>query len=193
MQNLHDQYLVHRVFASQDQGAFQELYQKYQQAIYAFILTRVSMPEEAEDLTAQVFMKTWEYLTHSQEKIRHFRGFLYKVARNNVLAYYRTKGRIPSLVTLDDPEEELEIPDARPNQFLEQLRAADEEQLIACVQKLKEVYREAVALRYFEELSIPEIAEVLETTPGNTRILIHRGLKALQKIWYESQRISSPE
>ena len=62
-----------------------------------------------------------------------------------------------------------------------QLQAQDVDSLIESVQRLHEPYKEVIALRFFEELNIDEIAQVIGKKPGHVRVLIHRGIKALQR------------
>src|SRR3989338_6618733 len=61
-------------------------------------------------------------------------------------------------------------------------RKEDIDDITACVQQIPESYREIIALRFFEELEINEIAEITGKTIGNTNVLIHRGVQSLRKI-----------
>lgn len=190
MQSLQEQRLVYEVFALHKREAFDTLYLRYVGAINRFIYYRVSNAVDVDDLTANVFWRVWEYAIKNKGKeIKNFRALLYKITRNEIANFYRAQGRIPQIVELDDPEEYSEIADAHEDIFKKQLSAQDVEYLIECVQKLPEPYREIVALRYFEELEIKEIADIIEKTLGNTNVLIHRGKKALRKIMTQSNEI----
>ncbi|KKU73677.1 MAG: RNA polymerase, sigma-24 subunit, ECF subfamily [Parcubacteria group bacterium GW2011_GWA2_47_26] len=183
MPNIHDQQLVARVSQFSDQEAFVALHGQYFAKIREFLMFRVSQKEDAEDIANQVFLKAWEYLTNaSAKRIRNFRAFLYRVARNEVADFYRAQGRTPVIVALDDFEDGFEVADTREDALTQQLVVQDVDHLIACVQKLPEPYREVIALRFFEELEIREVAEIIGKTIGNTRVLIHRGVKTLQKM-----------
>lgn len=181
-----DQHLVFRVSAYQDQDAFGELHRRYYPKIYRLAAYKLARAEDAEDITSQVFLKIWEYLTQiKKNKIQNFRAFIYKIARNDVANFYRTHDRIPEtleIVELDNPEEYLELTDAREDIFKKQLNIEDIDNLIEYVQKLPEPYKEVIALRFFEELDIEEIAEILEKTQGHVRVLIHRGIQKLRAI-----------
>lgn len=183
MPNLEEKQLVYSAFVLHKRESFDALYLRYASVINKFISYRVSNVVDADDLTANVFWRVWEYGARNKGKeIKNFRALLYKIARNEIANFYRAQGRIPQIVELDDPEEYLEIADAHEDLFKKQLSAEDSEYLIECVQKLPEPYREIIALRYFEELEIKEIADVIEKTLGNTNVLIHRGVKKLQQI-----------
>jgi DNA-directed RNA polymerase specialized sigma24 family protein len=68
-----DTILLHRVEANHDPEAFAELYDRYVKQIYRFIYFKVSGHEEAEDLTADVFLKTWNYIQEGKE-VKSFSG-----------------------------------------------------------------------------------------------------------------------
>lgn len=194
MPNLTDQYLVLRVIEKQDRAAFDALYQRYASPISRFIFMRVARKEDAEDLTAETFVQAWGHLTRSaqnpghSEKVNNFRAYIYKIARNEVIDFYRAQGRTPPAVSLDESDDPIDLPDTRQDPLATQIHASDRAYLLACLRRLKDEYREVVALRFFEEMSIPEIAQIVEKTPGNVRVLIHRGLKALRAVVEQSDR-----
>lgn len=193
MPNITDQYLVLRVIERKDRAAFDALYQRYVEPIRRFIFVRVARKEDAEDLTAEAFVQAWGHLTRSaqnpgqDQKVNNFRAYIYKIARNEVIDFYRAQGRTPPAVSLDEPDDPIELPDTRQDPLTRQLHASDHAYLMGCLRRLKDEYREVVALRFFEEMSIPEIARIVEKTPGNVRVLIHRGVKALRTIVSQEQ------
>ena len=178
-----DKHLLYQISTQHQPEAFDTLYLRYIDKIHRFMAFRVSQPEDADDLTAEVFSKTWQYLTKNDpEEIRSFQAFIYKIARNTVANFYRAQGKIPHIMDINDPEEYLEVKDEQEDMLKKSLRAQEVDDLIANVQLLKEPWREVIALRFFEELDINEIAEIMEQTPGYVRVIIHRGIKELQKI-----------
>lgn len=184
MPDLHEQQQVYQFSNLHSREAFDGLYQRYIVAIQKYVHYRIPGSENVDDLTAEVFGKAWEYAVKNPKvEIRNFRALLYKIARNEIANFYQAQGRIPMLVELDDPEEDTEVPDARTDSLQKLLNKQDQTRLIKTVQKLPEPYKEIVALRFFEELEIAEIAEIIGKTMGNTRVLIHRSVKALQKIY----------
>ncbi len=114
MQSLEEQQLVYEVFVLHKRESFDALYLRYASVINKFISYRVSNVVDADDLTANVFWRVWEYGARNKGKeIKNFRALLYKIARNEIANFYRVQGRIPQVVELDDPEEYLEIADAQ--------------------------------------------------------------------------------
>ena len=108
MQSLTDQYLLYRTAYLQDPEAFAELHRRYFEKIYSFVLWRVASKEDAEDLVSQVFLQAWEALTRKPTDKSHFKGFIYKIARNEVIDWYRARGKTPALISLDKPDEYVE-------------------------------------------------------------------------------------
>ncbi|MBI4135532.1 RNA polymerase sigma factor [Candidatus Uhrbacteria bacterium] len=182
MQRLREKLLVFRVSEGKDHRAFEALYSAYRPKIYQFVYFKVSNQEEVEDIAAQVFLKAWEYLTDEKTKrVQNFRAFIYQLTRNLVIDFYRRQGRAPQQVELQTLDEESEIEDPRSAILLNKfLYEEDRAYLNKYLKDIKDEYREAVILRYLEEATIEEIAEILGKTPGNVRVLIHRGLNALR-------------
>lgn len=198
MQRLKEKLLVFQVSEGKDPRAFEQLYELYFERISRFIYFKVNAKEEAEDLTSQIFLKTWEYLTDEQAKrVQNFKAFIYQLARNLVVDYYRRQGRAPEIVSLEDQSgEEENIPDHRQSFFLNQLYKSDQAYLSDCLKNIKDEYREIIVLRFLEDMGVEEIAKIIDKTPSNVRVLIHRALKALREIYDQregsNQTIKNP-
>ena len=190
MQRLKEKLLVFRVSEGKDHGAFEQLYDLYFEKIQRFIYFKVNAKEEAEDLTSQVFLKTWEYLTDDQaRRVQNFKAFIYKLTRNLVVDYYRRQGRAPEIVALEEHGEDLEnIPDYRQSFLLTQLYKSDQAYLSDCLKRMKDEYREVLVLRFLEQMDNDEIAKIMDKTPGNIRVLIHRAIKVLREIYDQRER-----
>src|SRR3989344_2331792 len=88
---------------SGENTAFGELYELCFDKIYRFVYFRVGHKEIAEDLTEEVFIKAFENL-HTLNQSSSFEAWLYQIARNKVIDYYRSK---QMLTNLDDVEHSL--------------------------------------------------------------------------------------
>src|SRR3989344_2875321 len=71
--------------------AFGLLYDHYLPKIYRFVFLKVGRREEAEDLTHQVFLNSWQHIANYQSMGHPFSTLLYRMARNEVIDYIRTK------------------------------------------------------------------------------------------------------
>lgn len=175
--HLKEKWLLYRLKTKLDPEAYGQLYDLYSARIYRFIYFKVSSSVEAEDLTAEVFLKAWEYVKNRRE-IENFGGLLYKIARNLVIDFYRRRA---------GKEENLDLI------YFERLsdsgavaekaaKVQDALSVIKSLQLLKEEYREVLTLRYVDELDMGEIAEILGKSQIGVRVLIHRALKTLRKV-----------
>jgi RNA polymerase sigma-70 factor (ECF subfamily) len=161
--------------------AFSDFYDLYVEQIYRFIYFKVSSVEEAEDLTSESFMRLWQYILNNQE-VSNIKALLYRIARNLVIDFYRDKGRGLEIELADNTEDE--SPDTPISDNLADV--IDIKITMEVVQgalgKIKDNYREVVVMHYVEQLDISEIAEILEKTEGNVRVLLHRGITELKKV-----------
>ena len=155
-----------------DAEAFTLLFDKYSSKIYRFIYYKVSSKELAEDFSSQCFLKIWEQISIGV-KVKNFQALAYKIARNLVIDYYRSREReeLP-LIYQENIESDVKFdPDKNLNlQALEKI-----------LQTLESDIREIVVLRYIEDLSIKEIAKIVDKSSGNVRVIIHRAMKNLQQ------------
>jgi len=160
-----------------DKTAFEQLYDLYIDKIYRFIYFKVSNVSDAEDLTSQTFLKIWQLVLEGKIKGgQSFQAFLYKVARNIVIDSYRISRKREGTVSLD---EAMNIADAHTVEQ-EVGEKMEKEEIEARLKKLKREYQEVIILHYLNELSIKEIADILDKKKGNIRVMIHRALKALK-------------
>ncbi len=182
--SLKEQYLFLKLRTTRDPDVYGKLYDIYVDEIYRFIYFKVSSKEEAEDLTGEVFLKTWQYINEKDSKaIDNLRAFLYQTARNTVIDFYRTKGLREE--SLDEPggdDEQLKVDIADPKQDLaEKIElSSDFEAVKKALQKIKGEYREVIMLRFVEEMEIKEVAEILGKPEGSIRVLLHRAVNSLK-------------
>lgn len=176
--SLKEKILIYKVRQNKDAESYGQLYDIYVDRIFRFIFFKVSTVEIAEDLTSEVFLKTWEYINKTSSKIENINALLYRVARNRVIDYYRIKKRE---TTTSDEEYMERIQDKR-NLEAETDVKVDLKNVEKYLEHLKDVHREIIILKYIEEFSITEIAGILEKSKGNVRVVLHRAMKALKDI-----------
>ncbi|MFA6254858.1 MAG: RNA polymerase sigma factor [Patescibacteria group bacterium] len=169
-----------------DPEAFAQIYDLYVTPIYRFIYFKVATRQDAEDLTSEVFLKIWQYVTETDEKIENLKALLYKAARNLVIDFYRQSARKDFT---QDQESLLNVEDYRQQSLLFQIDTEFEMKNIEKVlRQMKDEYREIVILRFIEELSISEIANVLDKSKGSVRVLLHRAIKVCRELLNKNER-----
>jgi len=162
---------------------FSKIYDQLIDKIYRFIFLKVNSQEIAEDLASETFLRVWEVYDKTRNngdfeipKIENPRAFLYRIARNLVTDYYRKKDKNPTIstefVAITDPKENLEEK-AQKDSDLYTIRQA--------MVNLKDDYQNVIIFHYLDDLPIKEVAEMLDKSEENTRVLLHRALKALKK------------
>lgn len=182
--SLKEQYLFLKLRTTRDPEVFGKLYDIYVDQIYRFIYFKVGRKEEAEDLTGDVFLKTWQYINEmGSEVIDNLRAFLYQTARNAVIDFYRSRDQreFVALPEEDDEKPTMEIVDEKQDLVEKIELASDLEEVKKALQKIREEYREIIILRFVEEMSVKETAEILGKSEGAVRVLLHRAVAALKE------------
>lgn len=158
-------------------SAFGSLYDHYHPKIYRFVLIKVGRREEAEDLTHQVFLSAWLNIGSYRDLGYPFSSWLYQIARNQVIDFYRTKKQNVSIEEVD-PEYFAEPADhpLTVDHYLEL------EHVQRAIRKLKPEYQDVVLMRFVEDLSLKEVAAALEKTEGAVKLMQHRAIRQLKKI-----------
>ncbi|MBT4850347.1 RNA polymerase sigma factor [Candidatus Parcubacteria bacterium] len=160
---------------SGDSDAFAFFYDKYVKNIYRFVLIKVSDKRVAEDITQEVFLKTWQHLV-DKRNIKSFPAFIFRIARNTVIDHYRRSDR-QELPLEYAPEE-----DKDSGTIITDLdKSIDMDVLLKEIRNLKSEYQEVLLLRYVEDLSIDDVSQIMQKEKNNIRVLTHRALSRLKK------------
>ncbi len=162
---------------SGDTDAFAFFYDRYVKRIYRFVYIKVSSREIAEDLTQDIFLKVWQHLIDKKD-IKSFQAFIFRIAYNTVADHYRRGNR--QELPLDYFEETIE--ETADNQAVSIGKKMDSALLLKQLYQLKSEYREILLLRYVEDLSIEEIAQVIQKDKNNVRVILHRATSKLKEI-----------
>ena len=180
MPNPRDRILEFRILSLRDPDAFGEFYQTCKADIYRFVLARTTSEEIAEDLTSEVFLKACQYLFEEQRAVEHLRGLLFSIARTSVIDHFRRTTVREEVVAPDDPFFE-NLVDHAPSATDTVDTKLAWGTLMEQLKMLRREYREALALRFMDDLSIEEISVVLGKSTGSVRVLIHRATRALEQ------------
>ena len=161
-----------------DQVALTQIYEENFDKIYRYIVLKIGDRTEAEDMTQQVFLNALKSISSYKFKGTPFSSWLYRIAHNQVVDYYRKKSKMTT-VTLD---ESLPLPaaDGNPEHLAEKKMAIEE--VVVAARKLTEAQREVISLRFAAELSIAEVADVMGKSEGAVKALQHSAIVALRKV-----------
>lgn len=169
--------ILHRAKAGEE-AALSEIYNLYFKKIFRFIFYRVSHKQVAEDLAEEVFLKAFTKLSDIADN-SSFQGWLYQIARNLVIDYYRQKKQT---VALEDVENTLEYE----TNIIDIVNLRhDQITLLKLIKELGSEQQIVIKLKFFEGLDNPEIAEMLHKNEGAIRVIQHRAIAKLQELLSE--------
>lgn len=154
---------------------FSKIYDTHIDKIYRFIFFKVTSEEIAQDLSSETFLKGWQAYK-SNPQIKNPSAFLYKIAQNLVIDYYRQKEKNQFI----SPED---VPIIDPSPGLEEKIAltAEVEEIKVVLADMKEDYQNVIIWRYLEGLPLSQMAKMLDKSKGATRVTLHRALKSLRE------------
>jgi RNA polymerase sigma-70 factor (ECF subfamily) len=155
-------------------GPFERVYDEHVVGIYRFVYARVGNRPDAEDLTAQVFVRAVEQLDTTRQP-GQIAAWLYRVAQNAIADYWRAFYRLPVIGVdhvapgwepADDGNHREPVPDDRASRRVEALLGS-----------LPDRYRRVLELRFLQRLSVAETAIAMGISSGNAKVLQYRALR----------------
>jgi len=160
--------------ACSDRAAFVQLYRSHYDAVFRYCVHRLFERQAAEDVTSKVFLKVVENIHSFKGTERQFSNWLYRIATNAVNNYLRKAARRNRLLKLAREQTNSQAADC--GESAEKLALLRE-----AVFTLRPRYQTIITLRFFENLKLTEIAEVLGSGPGTVRSQLARALANLRK------------
>ncbi|MBX4191517.1 MAG: RNA polymerase sigma factor [Candidatus Doudnabacteria bacterium] len=158
-----------------DSQAFALIYDHFSPRIYKFIYFRVGHKEVAEDVLSDTFVKGWQKIQHVNSPTA-LSAWLYQIAKNNIIDYYRIKKETIALDDVQDflPDEVNPIDDTNLN--------FDQKRILAVMKELPQEQQEVIKYKFFEDLSNEEIAYVMNKSEGAIRVIQHRAISKLKEL-----------
>ena len=163
-----------------NRDAFARLYEVHVERVYRYLLGRLGESADAEDVTAEVFVRAMRALPSYRGKGRPFIARLFRIAHNQAVNYLKRRARrreVPLLETAavsDDPEEAA-------------LRQVMLSEVSQAMQGLTDLQREVLTLRFGADLSITETAEAMKRSVEAAKFLQHSALRALRRLLGEQE------
>ena len=158
--------------AKKDPAAFARLYDRYVDAIHAYVYHQTGSWERAEDVTATTFMRAYAEIGKFEWRGVPYSAWLYRVASNQILRDHRRPGWIELPDTLVDPGEGPEEAALRSDRVAK---------VQAAVRRLSRNQRQAITLRFGAGLRNAEVAQVMRKSEGAVKLLIFRALGKLEE------------
>ncbi len=154
-----------------EQEAFGLIYDNYSGPIYNFLMGKVRHKEVCEDLVHTVFLKAWTNLKSYQPRANaKFSTWLYQIANYTLIDHWRTKKPTVELIEVEN----LAAFAIDPAHYEEYAYLWD------AVAKLPMNYQTILDLRFRQDMSVEEAAQIMNKTSVGIRVLQHRALRALK-------------
>lgn len=153
------------------------LFDAHYPRVYAYLRTRLSEPQDAEDLAMEVFIRMLDALPRYNYRGVPFISWLMRIANNLVNDFYRERGAATRTVSLTD-DIDVDADEDPAKQVELQLSMAE---IGDAMHNLTELERDVIRLRYAAQLSIAETAAALEKSENNIKQLTHKALVKLRK------------
>ena len=172
-----------------DTNAFEELYQLYYDKIYALIMMTVKNSADTEDILQLTFIKAWQNITKLNDP-RAFNTWLQRIALNESKSMLRKKR--PDL-SVDDEGENGEILQFESDLLLPQEYAERDDlsaRLRKIIEELSVVQRDTILLFYYNEMSVEEIAQIMDCSEGTVKSRLFLARKAIKTEIEEQERKS---
>jgi RNA polymerase sigma-70 factor (ECF subfamily) len=159
---------------------FHDLVIRYEQKLYNFSLRMCRNPSDAEDMIQDTFLNVFKYLKNFRHETK-FKNWLYKVAASTCIKKRRKSKFAPDKeLSLDEflPNDEAEKPEHVPEWALLPLDKLLNEELSSVINKtiisIPKKYRVVIVLRDIEGFSTAETAQILNLSPSNVKVILHR-------------------
>lgn len=179
---MEDREVIEQVLGG-DNDAFGLLVEKYQTKVYNLALRMCGNEDDAFDLSQESFLRAWRSLGSFQFEAS-FSTWLFRLSSNICLDFLRAKKRRATvsltMVSDEDEETQLDLPDAGPTPEEAALAADDRRLLAEALNSLPADFRQIITLRAIDDLSYTQIAEILGIQEGTVKSRLSRARTALR-------------
>lgn len=157
---------------------FEIIYIKYSDKIYRYVYLNINDPYLAEDITSEVFLRIWKNWKRIEKDF--MQALLYKTAKNIIIDNYRKHGNAKKVSLENIVEQGLEP--SYDQDLIEKINNDDNiKKINEAIMVLPDNLKDVLVLRFINDLSAKEAAQILDTTEVNIRVLQFRALKKLKE------------
>ena len=154
--------------------AFASLYDSHAGQVYGYLYKRLDQPADAEDITAEVFVRAMKALPSFELRGAPFGSWLVRIAHNLAVNHQKKQSRRQEVALLDG-----DAPSAADPAELA-LRQIAFEQVSAAVEQLTDLQKQVIEFRFLRQLTIAETADRMGRAEGAVKFLQHSAVRALR-------------
>ncbi|MHA6252428.1 RNA polymerase sigma factor [Oceanobacillus sp. CAU 1775] len=174
---MEDRELIRQIL-NDDYHAIEELHLRYVDRIFNYIYSQTNNYHDAEELLQDVFYKTAKRL-HQFEGNSSFKTWIFKISRNVVIDYYRKNKNKRKNTTIEENSIETLGKEASAEQTVLQNLHLNE--VMHAINKLPEHYRMVLHLRFIEDFTLQETADIMGKTVLSVKAMQRRARRALSE------------
>ena len=156
--------------------AFGDIYEHYKEKLYRFIYFRVGHKELAEDILSDTFVKAWQKVADINSP-NALTVWIYQVAKNNVIDYYRLKR--PATIAV---EEVVDLPADDVSPVDSANISVEQRLLVELMERIPDEQKQVIKYKFFEGMTNQEIASVMDKSEGAIRVIQHRAINKLKQL-----------
>lgn len=165
--------------ARKNKADFAPLYKHYHPHILRYLNQKVSSKEQADEITSIVFEKALNAIDNFQWQGVPFSAWLYQIARNTLIDFYRTNEKEKKVSYIEDMQFE-----SKEENPLEKLESTFEEDLLyKLIDQLNEKEKEIIYLKFFDGYTNRLIAQITELSETNVGTIVYRAIKKLREMY----------
>jgi RNA polymerase sigma-70 factor (ECF subfamily) len=174
---MQDEKAVLAAASSLDADALASIFDEYAPAIYKYLLRLGVSSQEADQFAGDVFARLLDKFAEGEGPNKNLRSYLFQTAYHLVVDQSRERRRLAPLDVADTISEEMEPVQSRAEETMLLERVS-----IAMERELTEEQRNVIVLRFQEEFSLKETAEIVGKNVNSVKALQNRGIQKLRQI-----------
>jgi RNA polymerase sigma factor (sigma-70 family) len=179
--SMSDEEMIRQYLTSQPNHCFETLYNRYVNKVYRRCLSMTKDPSKAEDFTHDIFLKVFNRLEAFQER-SSFSTWLYAISYNYCSDQIRIAKRSSFITTEEEPNQNIPEPEET------QLHEETVQLINRVLAQLSPKERSLLQLKYEDELSINEIADMYKLNPSTVKMRLKRSRDKIQKLYAQLYR-----
>lgn len=151
---------------------YEQVYRDYDRKVMGYIRPRINNPSDAEELHSAVFMKVFEKFSSFDQTKASISTWIYTIARNTLIDFFRTRKVMDELGDEDIVEEDA---------FQGILDEETLDELAAALEKLPQRERDLIILHYYNNMQLKEIAVKMHMSYSNCKLIHNKALMKLRQ------------
>jgi RNA polymerase sigma-70 factor (ECF subfamily) len=157
------------------------IYETFSPRLFAYAYRLLGDSQLAEDCVSETFSRFLRVVQRGVGPMENLQAYLYRIAHNWIMDYYRKRGPETVELELEQTESEVDNPESKMTQ------SAEQERVRKALLNLPENQRQVIMLRFYDNWTHAETASALGKSEEATRALQHRALGALRKLLVPAQ------